>query len=225
MWWVLIVTFIYFGPAYLIAVWNLRETSKKVDEMQDSFFFAGIYTDLTSEWFNDIGVLVASTAVINSFFSIIEFAGFLLIRVVKRCIDQKSCFPRKKHDTRAKTMPQFEFLYSGPLFFVHYRLAGIVNLVWITFFFGAGQPILFPITLGGLIVQYISERLRMAYSYQKPPMYDSRLTSKTLSYLGVAPFLYALYACWLFSNQQVFQNTVTPIIGFNLYPLQEHKFA
>jgi len=98
-------------------------------------------------------------------------------------------------------MPQFELLYSGPLFFVHYRLAGVINLVFITFFFGPGQPILFPITLAGLIVQYLAERLRMAYSYQKPPMYDSRLTGHTLKYLSFAPILYAIYACWLFSNQ------------------------
>ena len=100
-----------------------------------------------------------------------------------------------------------------------------MNLVWVTFFFGAGQPILFPITLAGLIFQYISERFRMTYSYTKPPMYDSRLTSHTLKYLGVAPFLYVIFSCWLFSNQQVFMNTVSPIVGFNLYPLQEHKFV
>ena len=62
-------------------------------------------------------------------------------------------------------MPQFEALYSGPLFFVHYRLSFIVNIVWITFLFGAGMPILFLIALAGLIFTYISERLRMAYSY------------------------------------------------------------
>ena len=67
-------------------------------------------------------------------------------------------------------------IYSGPEFAAHYRLAFIVNIIFITFLFGAGQPILFVIALGGLIFNYISERLRMAYSYTKPPMYDIRLS-------------------------------------------------
>ena len=67
-------------------------------------------------------------------------------------------------------------LYSGPAFFVHYRLAGIVNLVWVTFFFGPSMPLLFPIAAFGMSFFYVTERLRMAYSYARPPMYDSRLS-------------------------------------------------
>jgi len=87
MWWILIVTFVYFGPAYLIAVWNIGSTVKGVDDSKASFLFTGIYTDFTSEWFNDIGTLIAKTTAINSVFPIIEFTIFLMIRVVKRCID------------------------------------------------------------------------------------------------------------------------------------------
>jgi len=116
-------------------------------------------------------------------------------------------------------MPKFEEVYSGPLFFVHYRLAFIVNIVWITFLFGPGMPILFIITLAGLIFNYVSERIRMAYSYQKPPMYDSRLTAHTLYYLRLAPVMYGIYSVWLFSNQQVFKNHVSPIVSFALYPM------
>lgn len=47
----------------------------------------------------------------------------------------------------------------------HYRLAFIVTIVYITFLFGPGQPVLFIIALAGLIFTYVSERLRMAYSY------------------------------------------------------------
>ena len=67
-------------------------------------------------------------------------------------------------------------MYSGPAFFVHYRLAYIVNIIWIAFLFGPGTPVLFPIALFGLFLTYVSERMRMAYSYTKPPMYDSSLT-------------------------------------------------
>ena len=41
--------------------------------------------------------------------------------------------------------------------------------------FGAGIPILFPIALASFITLYIVERLLVAYSYQRPPMFDNSL--------------------------------------------------
>ena len=131
---------------------------------------------------------------------IVEYFFFFIIRFVKRIFDQKSLCPCDKYKTTSKTIHQFETLYSGPNFFVHYRLAFIVNIVYITFLFGPGMPLLFPITFAGLIFTYISERLRMAYSYAKPPMYDSRLTQQTLQALNKATIFYAISAAWLFSN-------------------------
>ena len=116
-------------------------------------------------------------------------------------MDQKSPCPCNKSKTKATSIQKFEAIYSGPLFFVHYRLAGLVNLVFITFLFGPGMPILFPIALAGLMWNLFTERIRMAYSYKKPPMYDTDLIQKTLNVIGLAPVFYFLMAIWLFSNQ------------------------
>lgn len=63
------------------------------------------------------------------------------------------------------------------------------------------MPIMFPIATLGLIVNMTVERVRMAYSYRKPPMYDNSLSEKTLTALGFAPVLYFIMSIWLFSNQ------------------------
>ena len=44
-------------------------------------------------------------------------------------------------------------------------------VTFVTFLFGSGLPILFPIGLLSLIGLYLTERLMMAYSYKRPPMY------------------------------------------------------
>ena len=111
------------------------------------------------------------------------------------------------------------------MFFVHYRLAYIVNVVYIAFFFGPGIPVLIQIATAGLIWNYLSERIRMAYSYVKPPTYDSRLSQDTLTFLNYAPILYVIMSIWLFSNQQVFQNVAPISTDGYLFPLQEHTFA
>ena len=193
---ILIVTFFNTGLVYFIASSDFSELSGG-----DSGFFRGVYTDVTSQWFVDIGNLIAETTAINIVSPLVEFLFFWSIRHIKRIIDQKAICPCDNRNTRAKTIQAFESLYSGPVFFVHYRLAYIINIVFIAFLYGPGMPVLFLIALAGLIQNYISERLRMAYSYTKPPMYDSRLSQNTLRALSYAPFLYAISAAWLFSNQ------------------------
>ena len=169
---VLVVSFFSAGILYVVAPWSFAEQG-----FQDGDFFSGLYTDFTSGWFLEIGSLIAQTTFISIFFPIIEFGVFwLATRHLKRCMDQKSCCPCNKKNTNAKSIQEFEVIYSGPAFFVHYRLAGIVNLVWVTFFFGPGMPLLFPIAAFGMTFYYVTERLRMAYSYARPPMYDSRLS-------------------------------------------------
>ncbi len=56
-------------------------------------------------------------------------------------------------------------LYSGPEYLIHYKYSSILNIVFITFMFGAGMPILFPIALTSFITLYVVERLLVAYSY------------------------------------------------------------
>lgn len=65
----------------------------------------------------------------------------------------------------------------------------------------------------------------MAYSYKKPPMYDTDLIQKTLDVIGMAPVFYFAMSIWLFSNQQVFKNVVPEIKDNYLYPLQQHTFG
>lgn len=169
--------------------------------------------------------MIAQTAAIGLVFPILEAIVFTGIRFLTRCLDQGSCCPCDKKNTKATSIQKFEAIYSGPLFFVHYRLAGLVNLVFIAFFFGPGMPLMFPIALAGLMFNLFTERIRMAYSYRKPPMYENSLNEKTLYALGYAPLLYFVMSAWLFSNQQVFKNVVPQILDNYLYPLNEHQFG
>ena len=45
--------------------------------------------------------------------------------------------------------------------------------VFVTFTYGAIIPLLFPIAYAALLVFYTVERLMIAYSYHKPPHFNS----------------------------------------------------
>ena len=95
-------------------------------------------------------------------------------------------------------------MYSGDEFKIHIKYAYILTVCYTAFYYGPHIPCLFLIALASLTCLYVVERLAMAYSYQKPPMYDSEANIFVVRMLAFAPLLYAFGALWLFSNQQVF---------------------
>ena len=106
---ILLVSFFNYGILYIIAPWSLSES-------EAGGFFSGIYTDFSSQWFLDIGILVTETTVLNIAGPLVEYLFFWFIRHMKRVYDQRSLCPNKKQNTNAKTIMQFEQIYSGPSF-------------------------------------------------------------------------------------------------------------
>lgn len=58
-----------------------------------------------------------------------------------------------------------------------------MTMIFTTFTYGLALPILWPITLIGVINMYICERLQFAYFYQRPPMIGNVLNDKALGVL------------------------------------------
>jgi len=79
---VLLVSVFNYGLLYIIAPWNFAEVGAS-----DADFFSGIYTDFTSQWFLDIGSMIATTSALNILSPLIELLVFWCIKVLKRMWD------------------------------------------------------------------------------------------------------------------------------------------
>ncbi len=90
--------------------------------------------------------------------------------------------------------------------------------------FGAGMPILFPIGLASFLIFYVVERLSLAYSSQKPPMFDHHLNRLAISTLLLAPILFCCFGYWMLTNVQNFSNDVIYTRTFNAHIITGHKF-
>ena len=91
-------------------------------------------------------------------------------------------------------------MYSGPEFYIHYKYAYIWTNITLAMTFGPVMPICYLYCMASLFMIYLVERLAMAYSYRKPPMYDDKLSETLLRYLRFAPFLHYGCALWAYSN-------------------------
>ena len=125
----------------------------------DSVYVQGIYNDINSNWFLDIGQSIISTMTINIFMPAIEFLMFWVIRYLRRVYDQRKCIPGKYTKTRCKSVQEFAEIYSGIEFFIHYKYSYILTVVYIAFIFGPVIPILFPIAFCSLLCLYTVEKL------------------------------------------------------------------
>ena len=66
--------------------------------------------------------------------------------------------------------------------------------------FGAGLPILFPIALLSMLILNLWETLCLAFSYRKPPMFDSRLNDQAIYILSFAPLFFCTVGFWMYDN-------------------------
>lgn len=79
-----------------------------------------------------------------------------------------------------KTRQAYIELYAGPVFYMHYKYSMILNIIFVTFTFGAGMPILFPIATLTFLTLYILEKGMLYYGYREPPVYDEVLNEAVL---------------------------------------------
>ncbi len=74
-------------------------------------------------------------------------------------------------------------MYGGPIYYMHFKYSSIMTITFITFIYGFGMPILFPIACVSFLVLYMVEKLLLFYGYRLPPMYDERLSQDVLNKL------------------------------------------
>jgi len=78
---------------------------------------------------------------------------------------------------------------------------------FVTFLFGIGLPILFPVAAGAYTVLFLCEKTMIYYSYRMPPTYDDKLNKGILSLMTWAPALLLSFGFWMLSNKQLVSNS------------------
>lgn len=173
-----------------------------------------LYTDLDRYWYMDIGATFVKSQVILASMPIFLFFGMKGMQVAFRMLDAGFCYfytPMEQRRTKKRSMKLYRDLWSGLPYTMYAQYTSVLVMVFVSFMYGLILPILFPITLFGLIVMYINERLQLAYNHPKPPMYGVELNNKVLFILKQAPLAMLMIAYWALGNNQMFDNHVSYI--------------
>jgi len=162
----------------------------------------GEYYDFNPAWFINIGNILIGTMMFNSWYPILEVILYWGLRVFFRLLDKGcNCFSCNKYNTRATSPIQYVNTYAAAAYLMHYKYSTLLNVVFVTFMFGFGMPILFPIAFLSICVLYFQEKILLYYGYRVPPMYDERLSQKVLRIMKLAPIFFLCFGYWMASNQ------------------------
>ena len=139
--------------------------------------------DFTPTWFRSVGNILIGAMFFNLYYPLLEAGLYWVMRAYGRCRDRGCRMTGTGETTRSTSIQAYLDTYSGPIYYMHYKYSSIMTIAFITFIYGFGMPILFPIACGSFIVLYIVEKWLLFYGYRLPPMYDERLSQDVLNKL------------------------------------------
>lgn len=171
--------------------------------------FNGSYNDFSYKWYRDISTVFLTAAVVFIFMPFIEYVCVICWHLLRILWDRR-CRCSRRH-TKKQSVAAVVDLLSGPENHLSYRYSHIVSLVFITMVFGVGIPILFPITLIAVVVQYVFERLLTVYYYSKPIMKEDIGSEASIAALKWCVLLYTFIGYWMLSSKQIFHREVASI--------------
>jgi hypothetical protein len=102
-------------------------------------------------------------------------------------------------------------LYGGIEYVTHYKHSKIMLTMFICLIFGTGIPLLYPIALLSVLIEYLLERYLLAYYYKLPKIETQVILTDTLNVLKFAAVCSLGVNYWMMSNPQMFSNQVFPV--------------
>jgi len=124
----------------------------------------GSLREFNRTWFKLIGNTIIGTMVISCTMPIVEVMVDRTLSYFEKLLD-RGCCPKDDYVTRKTGIQEYIELYAGSEHTIHYGFSSLLIIIFVTFTFGFGIPILFPIAAFALSILYRVEKFSMYYIY------------------------------------------------------------
>lgn len=169
---------------------------KTVIQIQNlSFLFQGTYNDITSDWYQDIGVIIILTLAFNIVIPILDMIFVSFLKQIKRCFDRR-CYCVK---TSKKTKKEYIELYASEVFPIESRYSEFIAMIIITLAFSAVMPVLYVIAFLSIWFMFVCDKLLLFKVYQKPINYSENLQSKVFKIVYIALIVHCVASAFILS--------------------------
>lgn len=186
-------------------------------------FDKGRNNDFGAKWYSDFGPQLA----LNLFFLALLPVVNYLLRVgfvnLRRRIKLKYFYNR--HTNNQSDNIKFFEIYTGPDYNFATKSASLNVVLFCTLTFGFGLPILYPIAIFAILVQYVTQRYVIAIFYRLPQNFQTDITFQNLMILSAAPFVWLGISFWMVGNKQLFGSLLNDKPSLYATPDSNHSVA
>ena len=172
--------------------------------------FNGLYSDFSDDWYDKISQFFITPMFIQLIFPLNAFLPDYIIQKTLAILDRGFSDP-KLYKTKWKIAYDYAELNSGTEHLLFEKYPRLLNIIFVSAFYGFSLPLLPILIFVSLIISYIFDKIVVALYHRKPPLYDETLNVISIHLLKWAAFLYIAISYWVLTNNQMFGNDLKPI--------------
>jgi hypothetical protein len=180
------------------------------DVEDDGLFFSGLYSDFSDAWFDKISMFFITPMFAQIIFPVTYFVPEYLIQKGLAMLD-RSFTSAKLYKTKCNLAYDYAEVNSGTEHLLYEKYPRLLNIIFVSCFYGFGLPLLPILIFISLIISYFFDKVAVALYHRKPPLYDDTLNVVSIYFLKWAAFIYIAVAYWMLTNKQIFGNDLQPI--------------
>ena len=150
-------------------------------------------TDLTSNWYEQVGTQIILNMVLNIVAPHISVLYELTVSWMLKTFGDPPLMQREMNER-----------YVGDNFPIAVRSAQIYMQAFVCFVFGAGMPLLYPISCISSILFFYVDKWSVLRFYRTPPEYDSQMSEFLVVILWLGLFGHLCFAIWTYSVPGLF---------------------
>lgn len=194
MWKIFIIQFANTGMLLVLVnmkIENIHET------IPDFPFFAGNYDDMDPSWYENVGVMILISMIVNIVTPHITSLLLMLFNYCLRCYDSGCTCGLK---TKKEKKKDYYSLYTGSKFEMDSRYATILSTFYIVLLFAPGMPLLYICFFLFIVLTYIIDKYLVTQFYRMPPKYDLHIIDMFLDFTFFGIILHFFFAIWVYGN-------------------------
>ena len=170
----------------------------------NQYIFNSQFSDFTRDWYVQVGSTITITMLISVFSPhVLNFLVFYPRGGCKRCCVKKY-----------KTQREINSAFQGPEFDIATRYSQVLNVVFSSFLYSGGIPLLNATCCCTMFVLYWTDKFLILRHYSKPPRYSEELNSAFLAILPYAAVMHSGFSLYMLGSDSIFPESFYSVGGY-----------
>lgn len=172
----------------------------------------GNYSDLTREWYDDVGNTITVTIIV----SIFSPHAFDLVFLYPLSMLKRKLFYRF-----FKSQYKLNKFFRGPNFDISDSLSQLLAVIFTSFMYSAGIPFLNILCGVALFITHWVNKLLLLRYYRTPPVYSHNINDKMLKFMPFVIIFHCAFAIYAYGSSEIFPTGYTKKASSN-YVIPHH---